>query len=128
MNLLLDTCALYWVANDAADLSASAREAIEGAWSVFVSPVSAWEIGLKVRKGKLDLSATVESWYSRILAQHDLEELPLGGEAAIRSTALPSLHNDPADRLLIAVAQIHDLVLLTPDEKIHQYPEVRLLW
>lgn len=128
MNVLLDTCALYWIANDAEDLSAAAREAIEGAWSVYVSPVSAWEIGLKVRKGKLELPEALESWYSRVLERHDLEEFPLGGEAAMRSTSLPPLHQDPADRLLIAVAQTHDLVLLTPDEKIRRYPDVNVLW
>lgn len=128
MNVLLDTCALYWVANDDDDLSATAREAIEGAGSAYVSPVSAWEIGLKVRKGKLELPALLESWYHRVLGQHDLEEFPLGGEAAILSTTLPPLHQDPADRLLIAVAQVHDFVLLTPDEKIRQYPDVNVLW
>ena len=87
MNVLLDTCALCWVANDADDLSAAAREAIEGARSAFVSPVSAWEIGLKVRQGRLELPDALGSWYSRLLEQDDLEEIALGREAAIRCTS-----------------------------------------
>lgn len=50
---LLDTCALLWLASGSSSLSRKARELIDGAATVFVSPISLWEIARKVKKGTL---------------------------------------------------------------------------
>ena len=62
------------------------------------------------------------------LRLHGLESLDLEMDSAIAAGALPALHADPFDRLLIAVAQAHRLVLLTPDPLIRQYPALTTLW
>ena len=128
MNLLLDTCVLIWLANQDAQLSDAARKALDDAWFVHVSPVSAWEIGLKAAKGRITLPEPLQSWWPRLLDTHQLSEFPLHAPEAARSTQLPLIHNDPADRLLIAVAMEHQLVLLTPDPVIRQYPNLQTLW
>ncbi len=128
MNILLDTCCLLWLANEDAQLSEKASKAIDEAHFTFVSPVSAWEIGLKESKGKLRFNDPLPLWWRKVMETHDLTELPLRGEEAVHSASLPLLHRDPADRLLISVAIKHNMTLLTPDDKISQYPGVKTLW
>ena len=127
--LLLDTCTLLWLAGDPSELSVPARRSIErNTGFLFVSSISALEIGIKARKGRLRLPQPIPEWFPRALALHGLSELPVTGEIAGRSTTLPALHRDPADRILIATAEIHGLRILTPDSLIGQYTEAQTLW
>jgi PIN domain nuclease of toxin-antitoxin system len=128
MNVLLDTCAIIWLVNQDDQLSREARRVIEQAWFVHVSPVSAWEMGLKISRGRLTLPEPLETWWPRVIETHQLAEFPLYGAAAARSTRLPPIHTDPADRLLIAVAIEEQLTLLTPDPRIREYPNLQTLW
>jgi PIN domain nuclease of toxin-antitoxin system len=128
MNALLDTCALIWLVNGDSALGADARKAIRTAWMVSVSSVTAWELGLKLAKGKLEIEEPLDSWWRGAIAQHNLTDLPLDSQSAIRATHLPPLHGDPADRLLIATALEHDLTVLTPDPLIRKYPGLRTIW
>lgn len=127
--ILLDTCALLWLAIDPDRLSAAARRGMAAAGEfVYVSAISAWEISWKHRCRKLRLKLAPEAWWPRALEQHALKELPISAAIALRSASLPSLHRDPADRFLIATAQEHNLTLLTPDMAIQQYPQLKALW
>jgi PIN domain nuclease of toxin-antitoxin system len=127
--ILLDTCTLLWLAIEPDRLSEAAREGIAAANEfVWVSAISAWEIGWKCRCGKLELRLAPDAWWPRALEQHALKELPISAAIALRSAALPSLHRDPADRFLIATAQEHNLILLTPDAAMQQYPGLRTRW
>jgi PIN domain nuclease of toxin-antitoxin system len=127
--IVLDTCALLWLVIEPDRLSSVAREGIGSAGEfVYVSAISAWEIGWKHRCGKLRLKLPPGDWWPRALAQHVLKELPISSAIALRSASLPPLHRDPADRFLIATAQEHNLTLLTPDPAIQQYPQLKFLW
>ena len=53
--MILDTCALLWLASNSDQLSDSARQDLDAAQFVYVSPISAWEIGILVNKDRLDL-------------------------------------------------------------------------
>ena len=128
VNALLDTCALLWLARRDSNLSPVVRQAIEKADLVYVSAVSAWELGLKFARGKLEFPVPLKEWYPAVLVKHRLQELPLTGALGIAATQLPALHADPADRLLIATALEHGLTLLTPDRHITQYPNLKTLW
>lgn len=129
MNLLLDTCVLLWLANqDTARLSKPVRHALDHAWVVYASAVSAWEIGLKSARGRVLLPEPLETWWPRLLETHQMEELPLHAAEAARATRLPPIHQDPADRLLIGAAVEHQLTLVTPDQIIAQYPNLKTLW
>ena len=82
---------------------------------VYVSAISGFEIGIKYRKGKLELPAPPSDWFKVILEHHDLQILSLDLEICMRSTQLPSFHNDPCDRMIIATAQTHRLRVVTAD-------------
>ncbi len=127
--ILLDTCALIWLAADPEMLGDAARTAILRVEdSVFVSPITIFEIGQKQISGKLILPAPVEEWFPAILARHQLSEIHLSARIAATASNLPPLHKDPFDRLLIATAMEHRLTLLTPDQHIRQYPGIATLW
>ncbi len=127
--ILLDTCTLLWLGGAPEGLSSSARTQLDTPGvTVYASAISAFEIGQKVAAGKLILALSPSEWWSEILAQAKLEPLPLDAAIALRAAALPRLHNDPFDRLLIATAQEHHLTLLTPDPKIRAYPHLKTLW
>ncbi len=128
MSHLLDTCALLWLVNDDPQLSAPCREACATAFPLCVSAATAWELALKHRKGRLHLPFAPIDWWNRAVEAFALRVIPISAEIAMESTALPDLHADPADRLLVATARRHQLILLTPDDKIRRYPDVRTLW
>ncbi len=127
--LLLDTCTLLWLTSDQAKLSAAARQAIsKHAGQLYVSAISGFEIAQKAAKGKLVLPRPPAEWMDLASRLHGLKSLALEMDSAIAAAALPALHADPFDRLLIAVARTHRLTLLTPDPLIRQYPALTLLW
>jgi PIN domain nuclease of toxin-antitoxin system len=127
--ILLDTCVLLWLAADPSRLSKLALDQLsEHRGRLFVSAISAFEIGIKHRKGKLELPMPPDDWYEEALEFHGLAEIPVSGRIASRSTLLPSLHSDPCDRILVATAQQHGVAILTPDPLIQAYPEIRWLW
>ncbi|HEV7667965.1 MAG TPA: type II toxin-antitoxin system VapC family toxin [Thermoanaerobaculia bacterium] len=127
--LLLDTCALLWLVGDRGKLSATAVGRIKTQrGELFVSAISAFEIGVKHRKGKLELPLEPGAWFEAALRFHGLRELPVTGSIAAASTALPLLHADPCDRLIVATALLHGMTVLTPDPLIAGYPGVQTVW
>ncbi len=126
---LLDTCTLLWLAADHARLSDEViARLIRHPDKVFVSAISAFEVGIKHRKGKLELPMEPSRWYEAVLRFHHVPEIPVDGRIASRSTELPRLHADPCDRMIIATAQLAELVILTPDSLIGSYPETQVIW
>ena len=126
---LLDTCALLWLASGDRALSKAAREAIGAPNApLFVSAISAFEIGIKERRGALALPLAADRWYVRALAHHGGEEIAVDSAIALRSTRLPPLHADPCDRIIVATALRDHLAVLTPDALIRRYPGVTTLW
>ena len=119
--LLLDTCALIWLANKSDSLSVVARLQIEEAEEVYVSPVSAWEIALKHGNGKLTLPCDPIKWFDHALEVFGLKILPFDYKLWMRSTQLPMHHRDPADRTIIQSALEHDLTIVTHDKRFAQY-------
>jgi len=129
MMLLLDTCAVLWLADDQDRISGRAKAALEGsAGSLFVSAITAFEIAHRHRRGKLELPLEPAEWYLEALETHGLTEIPITGEIASRAVDLPPIHRDPCDRFIIATAQLKNLVVVTADVTIPQYPDVKVLW
>ena len=127
--LLLDTCALLWLVVGGRSLSPTARAAITAADArLFVSAISAFEIGVKNRRGALRLPMPPDRWYEEALTFHEIDEIPVDGRIAARSTVLPPLHADPCDRMIVATAQRDDLTVVTPDPLIKAYPRTLTLW
>lgn len=99
-----------------------------GAKALFVSPVSAWEIGLlhlkPVERGGLRLFPDPKTWWSRVLARPIFSLTPLTAEIAIDASCLPGdLHRDPADRLLAATARDLGAALVTRDARLLAYAQ-----
>jgi len=124
--ILLDTCAIIWMVEDA-PLDDRAKGAIRHAaasHAVLVSPVSAWEVGLlgnRVSAG-FTFRPSPMLWFRTLLARPGIYLTPLTPEAAIQAASLPGeLHRDPADRLLIATARDLGVPLVTRDERILAY-------
>jgi PIN domain nuclease of toxin-antitoxin system len=119
--VILDTCALLWLAQGRGELSEAALQGIDAAPVVYISAISGFEIGIKVQKGKLELPARPADWFTAVLEHHNLEVLPLALEVCIRSTALPAIHTDPCDRMIIATAQVHHMPVVTTDPIFARY-------
>lgn len=128
MKLLLDThCFLWWFANDPR-LGEHARDLVgDGENEVFLSAASSWEIAIKVSLGKLTLPEPPEQYVPSRLATQDIRGLAIEHAHALRVSALPPLHTDPFDRMLVAQAQLEKLSVLTVDEKIAAY-DIEAIW
>jgi PIN domain nuclease of toxin-antitoxin system len=126
MRYLLDTNALIYFLSAPDELSAKARRIVQKAPDLFVSIASLWEIGIKQSLGKLHLGLT-PSEIEKYCVEHEISILPIRASAIDRLAALPDIHRDPFDRLLIAQAQDEDLVVVTHDRIIPNYP-VETLW
>jgi PIN domain nuclease of toxin-antitoxin system len=126
VNVLLDTCALVALAGG--ELPDGAAAAIRKAPEAYVSVVSPWEVAIKVAGGKLRLREPPAHWFLGLVERYDLREVPLDAGVACAAAALPLLHRDPFDRVIVALAQAHHLTVLTSDENIRRYPGVTTLW
>lgn len=128
MRLLLDTCTFLWLIADEPRLSGRARELItDPANEAYLSSVSVWEIAVKNALGRLPFPEPVGTFVPAMRAEHGLDPLPLDEESALRVAALPDLHRDPFDRMLVCQAVTAGAVMVTPDELITRYP-VRSIW
>lgn len=128
--LLLDTHIALWLDSGNDRLRPSTRSLIDDCWrsggTIFLSSVTAWEIGLLVDSGRIELDVPVDAWVQRFVDRPGIEGAPLTHRAAARSYQLHHLvHRDPADRLLIASAIELCCPLVTYDERITQFGKKR---
>jgi PIN domain nuclease of toxin-antitoxin system len=121
--LLLDTHVFLWWRADSRELKTATREAIASAELVFVSAATAWEAGIKVALGRLRIPDTISAG----IADSGFEELPITVGHAEAAAALPPLHADPFDRMLVAQARLERLTLVTHDRRLRGYA-VDVLW
>ena len=128
MRLLLDTHALLWWLTDDHSLPASARKLIAGGSNtIVVSSASAWEIAIKVRRGKLPMAVDLVADLERVLVQESFEALAISVDHSVRAGLLPGPHRDPFDRMLIAQSQAEGLPIVSNNEAFDGYG-IRRLW
>jgi len=122
--LLLDTCAVIWVSQGDA-ISLRARKAIRDAVAhgeVYVSPMSAWEVGALAVKRGVRFDPSPHEWFAAFLARPGVRLAALGPEIALDAWFLPGqVHGDPMDRLLIATARRLSAAIVTRDDRIRAY-------
>jgi PIN domain nuclease of toxin-antitoxin system len=130
--IVLDTHAWLWWLSDPDKLSRRARTAIDaslGSAAVHVSSISAWEVTLLVRKGRLTLRLAADEWIARSEALSFLRFVPLDNRIAVRSNSLPApIHDDPADRMIVATALVLGASLVTKDARLRRYRPVKTIW
>lgn len=125
MPLLLDTCAAIWMAAGAA-MDSEAEDAIDRARdmseSVYVSAVTAWEVGLLASKGRFAAPLSPKAWFDRLMAIDSFALVNVTPALFIESCFLPGkLSRDPGDRIIVATAREHGLTIVTRDRKILDY-------
>lgn len=123
MTLLVDTCTFLWLAADDPNLSPAARSScISRENQVYLSALSAWEIAVKYRLGRLPLPAPPHVYVESRREWLGLAPLAFEENCAVHDARLPPLHRDPFDRGLVAQAILHGMTIVTPDPAIHAYP------
>jgi PIN domain nuclease of toxin-antitoxin system len=126
-SLLLDTHAAIWITEDQ-PLASSAIDAIDAAYrtgsTIFVSAITAWEVGLLVSRNRLSLVAKPERWFQRLLAIPGVKLADLSPDILIASSFLPGEPpKDPADRIILATARDLGATLVTRDRLLLKYGE-----
>ncbi len=123
--LLLDTHVWIWLMGGSPELNSAQQEIINQATResvVGIAAISVWETAMLVQKGRIQLEKPLLAWVQEALALPGIELKSLTPEIAVESSQLPDgFHGDPADRLIVATARIHQLTLLTSDRKILDY-------
>jgi PIN domain nuclease of toxin-antitoxin system len=105
-----------------------AAKALETADEALVSAVTPWEVAIKTAAGKLHVPGPVDAWFAAMASRYRLREIALDSKIACAAAALPLIHRDPFDRILVVLAQKQGLTILTSDRNIAKYENVKALW
>lgn len=118
---LLDTHVLLWAATGSPNLSERAQRTLSDPGNeLWFSVVTVWEIVIKTGLGRSDLRVEPNAIRDRAI-RAGYRELPIRGSHALAVAALPPIHADPFDRMLLAQARTEGMPLLTADRKILRY-------
>ncbi len=121
--ILLDTCALLWWTLDPEKLSDNATRACEriSDQGACISAISIWEIGIKTKKGKLDIGLDIKEYVSRLNTVENFGIVPVDETIWIENVLLEWHHRDPADRTIVATARLKGIPVLTKDHIIRDF-------
>ena len=125
--MILDTCTLIFLAMGDGRLSRAARTQLSRAPVRWYCAISAFEVALKHRQGKLELPIEPLPWLRALAERYALSELALDAALCARAAGLPNHHRDPFDRLLAAQALDGALVLVSSDPAFRLISGVELL-
>ena len=129
--ILLDTHVWWWCLSETQNLSETAIGIIKQTKTDerFISSISIWELAMMSAKKRIELKISPAMWLSRAIDETGIIVIELSPDIAVESCNLPGeFHNDPADRIIVATTRVHNLKLLTKDQKIHDYPHVNSAW
>jgi PIN domain nuclease of toxin-antitoxin system len=121
--VLLDTCTLIWWTSDTDKLSEKAFEAcskikIHGA---FISSISIWEIGMKIKNKKIDIGCSISELVNNLYEIDKFEIVPIDEITWLQNLSLDWEHKDPADRTIVATAKLRNLPIITKDPLIRNF-------
>lgn len=128
--IVLDTHIwIWWVDGNQQRLTPRQRELIQQYQSqgLGVSIISCWEIAKAVENQRLTLSCGVDEWLNTALRYPGVLLLDLTVPIVVESTQLVGFHRDPGDQIIVATAKVNNCPVLTADQKILAYPEVKTL-
>lgn len=124
--ILLDTCALLWLANGdrlAAGTDAVLAEVEREPGGLNVSPISAWEIGQLVSRRRVVLPMHPMAWFEAAL-RAGVGLAPMPPSVLVESSFLPDGGlRDPADRIIAATARAFGYRIVTRDRLILDFAE-----
>lgn len=130
--IILDTHILIWWLGEPDKLSKRAEQEIEKAQAggeILASTISIWEICMLVKERRLKFTMNLETWLEKVEELSFLKFIHVDNKIAVRSVLLNNkFHKDPADRIIVATAQVYGCRLITSDKKILRYKEVETIW
>lgn len=128
MKYLLDTVVWLWSIASVEKLNKIGRKVLDnGKEEIYFSAATAWELSIKARLGKLELPASPAECIPAFMAKQGLRPLPVTHIHAVKVYDLPTHHQDPFDRLIIAQAMTEEMTVLTSDRVFAKY-SVEVLW
>ena len=122
--LLLDTCSALWIMSGevSAKLAGALARAHANGVTSYVSPITAWEIGVQARKGQFRSRYTPQRWFSLLIGAPGMGLADLTPTILLESQLLPGpIHGDPADRILAATAREFGYTVVTRDRALLAY-------
>lgn len=123
MNYLLDTHVVLWWFTTPEKIRTKIQKIIQDKKNnIFLSTASFWEMAIKKSIGRLTLPHNL----IEAVTLENFKLLPILPEEALGVSDLPFLHSDPFDRLLVIQAKLHNLIIITNDSKITDYPVMTL--
>jgi PIN domain nuclease of toxin-antitoxin system len=130
--IFLDTHSWIWWLDQSSHLSPSAERVLDKISKknpALISSISVWELYMLVKKGRLVLRTDPAHWVHQCELSPEIRFVPVDNEIARISVQLPSeVHEDPADRLIIASAISLGATLITKDQKIRSSKVVQTIW
>lgn len=122
--LLLDTCAAMWIVSG--EITRAVAEALtetrNAGLMIYVSPITAWEVGILSRKGRFRSSFTAQRWFEHLMRAPSTALAPLTPDILLESSFLPGrLNDDPADRIIAATARECRYTVMTRDRALLDY-------
>lgn len=127
MKLLLDTHIFLWLQTEPERLGQHLPVVRDARTELALSAVSSWEIAIKHGLGRLPLPEPPEQYVPSRIRAIGAAALPIEHAHALAVSALPPVHRDPFDRLLVAQASVLGLTILTADPVFARYPGETLL-
>ena len=121
LGVILDTCAVLFLASGDRRLSAATRKRMAVEPVRWLCTISGFEIAMKYRQGKLALPMHPMEWLRAVEERYSLSPLPLDTELCVSAAELPDHHRDPCDRFIIAAALRLRVAVVTVDDKFLPY-------
>ena len=119
MRLLLDTHIWLWSLGESSRLTARVSQVLAAKdTELWLSPISFWELGMLVEKGRIELADSLDAWIDDALRATPMREAPLTRMVVRALGSITTPHRDPADRFLAATAAALDLQLVTSDGRL----------
>ena len=129
--VVMDTHIWWWAISERAQLSRRARSLLAKTppEQRVIASISIWEFAMMVTRGRIQLTISPDEWLDYAISKTGITILNLDSRTALESCNLPGkFHKDPADRIIVATARIHQAKLITRDQKIIDYPHVTTVW
>lgn len=128
MQLLLDTHIWLWSLREPHKLTSVVQQALaEPANQKFLSAISIWEAMILVEKKRIVIHGDFTKWFLRTIDDLGLSEVGLSWKVVREMRYVLPNHRDPGDRFLAATAIVHDMVLVTADQKLMGVPGLKVL-
>ncbi len=127
--ILLDTHIWIWWVHDSPQLPPWMRQTLmqrqhEG---IAIASISCLEVSRLITLQRLKVSLPIEDWFEAALSYPDIRVIDLSWPICVDAYRLPEeFHSDPADRIIVATARHLDVPLMTQDQRILNYPHVKL--